>query len=146
MSSLKKLGKSLTKPFHSNTMKSILPTALATAGTLLAGPTGGAVGGGVGSMLTGGNTAENIGAAAGGYVAGIGTYAGQKMARNMFGKVDSGGVEDVVEEPIEKLETAKEDSIKRRRALYATKGGVLGAEVDKVGGTFGNVRGTLFGN
>jgi hypothetical protein len=55
-------------------------------------------------------------------------------------------VNDVTEEPIEKLETAKEDSIKRRRALYATKGGALGEEVASVGGTFGNGRGTLFGN
>jgi hypothetical protein len=57
-----------------------------------------------------------------------------------------GGVNEAVTDPIEKLETAKEESIKRRRALYATKGGALGAEVDKVGGTFGNNRGSLFGN
>ena len=62
---------------------------------------------------------------------------------------DVGGdssVDSVVEEPIEKLETAKEESIKRRRVLYATKGGALGEEVASVGGTFGNGRGTLFGN
>lgn len=55
-------------------------------------------------------------------------------------------VDSLVEEPIEKLETAKEESKKRRKALYATQGGALGEEVEKVGGTFGNARGTLFGN
>lgn len=62
---------------------------------------------------------------------------------------DTGGdssVDSLVEEPIEKLETAKEESKKRRKALYATQGGALGEEVEKVGGTFGNARGTLFGN
>lgn len=58
---------------------------------------------------------------------------------------DSGG--DVnTDDATDKLEIAKEESIKRRRALYATKGGALGAEVDSVGGTFGNNRGSLFGN
>ena len=139
------VGKAVSKPFHSNTMKSVLPTALATVGTLLAGPAGGAVGGGVGSVLTGGNTAENIGAAAGGYFAGIGAYAGQKMARNMFGKVDSGS-EDATGAAEQQLVDAREDSKKRRRALYATKGGASGEEVESVGDTFGAGRGTLFGN
>jgi hypothetical protein len=62
---------------------------------------------------------------------------------------DTGGdssVDSLVEEPMQKLETAKEESKKRRKALYATQGGALGEEVEKVGGTFGNARGTLFGN
>lgn len=48
--------------------------------------------------------------------------------------------------PEQKITDAKADSVKRRRALYATKGGSLGEEVEKVGSTFGNGRGTLFGN
>ena len=48
--------------------------------------------------------------------------------------------------PEQKIVDAKADSVKRRRALYATKGGSLGEEVEKVGSTFGNGRGTLFGN
>ena len=48
--------------------------------------------------------------------------------------------------PEQKITDAKADSVKRRRALYATKGGSLGEEVERVGDTFGNGRGTLFGN
>jgi len=48
--------------------------------------------------------------------------------------------------PEQKITNAKADSIKRRRALYATKGGSKGEEVESVGDTFGNGRGTLFGN
>ena len=79
------------------------------------------------------------------------TPAGQMVNSviDMLAGGNTGGdtsVDSVVEEPIEKLETAKEESKKRRKALYATQGGALGEEVEKVGGTFGNARGTLFGN
>lgn len=147
MSVWDKIGKAVSKPFHSNTMKSVLPTALATVGTLLGGSVGGAVGGAAGSILTGGNTMENIGAAAGGSVAGIGAYAGQKTARNMFGKAkDSGDSTPDTTSPEQKIVDAKADSLKRRRKLYATSGGSLGEEVESVGDTFGNGRGLLFGN
>lgn len=48
--------------------------------------------------------------------------------------------------PEQKITDAKADSIKRRRKLYATSGGSKGEEVESVGDTFGNGRGTLFGN
>lgn len=48
--------------------------------------------------------------------------------------------------PEQQIVDAKADSLKRRRKLYATSGGSKGEEVESVGDTFGNGRGTLFGN
>jgi hypothetical protein len=56
------------------------------------------------------------------------------------------GGEDATGAAEQQLVDAREDSKKRRRALYATKGGASGEEVESVGDTFGNGRGTLFGN
>ena len=56
------------------------------------------------------------------------------------------GGEDSTGAAEQQLVDAREDSKKRRRALYATKGGASGEEVESVGDTFGAGRGTLFGN
>lgn len=59
---------------------------------------------------------------------------------------DSGDSTPDTTSPEQQIVDAKADSVKRRRALYATKGGSKGEEVESVGDTFGNGRGTLFGN
>lgn len=71
---------------------------------------------------------------------------GAQVLGSMFDKPDSGDSTPDTTTPEQKITDAKADSVKRRRALYATKGGSLGEEVEKVGSTFGNGRGTLFGN
>lgn len=44
---------------------------------------------------------------------------------------------------VEQVAEDKKKSAKKRKALYSTQGGVLGQEVNQVGG---NSRGNLFGN
>lgn len=63
----------------------------------------------------------------------------------IFNSGSGGAGEDTTETAIEQLTTEREENKKKRRALYATKGGALGEEVESVG-TFNNGRGNLFGN
>lgn len=46
--------------------------------------------------------------------------------------------------PIDNLKQEKDTSSRKRKALYGTSGGVLGQEVQQVGGT--SNRGNIFGN
>lgn len=72
----------------------------------------------------------------------------QGAASMLMGNKQKGGSDSTPDTttPEQKITDAKADSLKRRRKLYATSGGSLGEEVERVGDTFGNGRGSLFGN
>lgn len=71
---------------------------------------------------------------------------GQMVNSGMDKLVGGKGETPDTTSPEQQIVDAKADSVKRRRKLYATSGGSLGEEVERVGDTFGNGRGTLFGN
>ena len=68
-------------------------------------------------------------------VGGVGQMVGGK-------KKGAGSVSDTAEQ---KLITEQAESREKRRRLFATDGGALGAEVENVG-LSGDVRGSIFGN
>lgn len=67
--------------------------------------------------------------------AGVGLLAGAYMSSKKNKKADTGAITELAEE--------KNDSSKKRKALYSTQGGVLGQEVNQVGQ---DNRGNIFGN
>lgn len=79
---------------------------------------------------------------------GIGGFLGNLVNIGSFGLTDALGITGKTPEaktvPIAaQIAEDKKNSAKKRKALYATKGGVLGQEVNQVGG---ENRGNLFGN
>ena len=84
-----------------------------------------------------------------GKVVGVGVRTGLAavtggMSENLLGKAKkgAGSVSDTAEQ---KLVTEQAESREKRRRLFATEGGALGAEVENVG-LSGDVRGSIFGN
>jgi hypothetical protein len=122
MGLFKSIGSAITHMTHSLGIKGVGKTGKAIAGAAI-----GAVTGGVGGAVLG---------AGAGYLA--------DNAGKLFKYPDGGTDTTPVAE--QQLVDAREESKKRRRALYATKGGEMGEEVESIGNTFGAGRGTLFGN
>lgn len=77
----------------------------------------------------------------------MGSVIDKVVSIGTFGLSDklgiTGDAPEVKTTAAEQVAEDKKKSAKKRKALYSTQGGVLGQEVNQVGG---NSRGNLFGN
>ena len=96
-------------------------------------------------MGLGGSLGKALGKAVSvGVRTGLGFVTGG-ASESLLGKEKKAGNLSVSDSAEQKLIAEQEESRKKRRRLFETDGGALGAEVENVG-LSGDVRGSIFGN